>query len=211
MLTKLPNILTISRVLAIPVVICLLLFVDDPLGSWAAFAAYTYACITDFFDGYLARAWEQQSALGRFLDPIADKLLVAAVLLALVGVDRVHGLTVLPAAVILCREILVSGLREFLAEVRVGMPVSQLAKWKTTIQMLALGFLLVGPNGPDFGPLSTLDVGVYGLWGAAVLTLVTGLDYLFAGLRHIGATDAEAASGKRTGTGSKAPLEPSSR
>lgn len=216
MLTKLPNILTFSRVVAIPVVICLLLFVSDPLGSWAAFAAYTYACVTDFFDGYLARAWEQQSAFGRFLDPIADKLLVAAVLLALVGVDRVHGLTVLPAAVILCREILVSGLREFLAEVRVGMPVSQLAKWKTTIQMLALGFLLVGPNGPDFGPFSTTDIGVYGLWGAAVLTLVTGLDYLFAGLRHISATDAKAGgndakTAERPASSAKAPLETSSR
>jgi len=209
MLTKLPNILTFSRVVAIPVVICLLLFVDDPLGSWAAFAAYTYACITDFFDGYLARAWHQQSAFGRFLDPIADKLLVAAVLLVLVGVDRVSGLTVLPAAVILCREILVSGLREFLAEVRVGMPVSQLAKWKTTIQMLALGFLLVGPNGPDFGPLSTSEIGIYGLWGAAVLTLVTGFDYLLAGLRHIAETDGAAAEQSEPAKDDPSPSSPS--
>ena len=111
MLTKLPNILTFSRVLSIPVVVGLLLFVEGPLGSWLAFSVYTYACITDFFDGYLARAWHQQSAFGRFLDPIADKLLVASVLLVLVGIDRVSGLTVLPAAVILCREILVSGLK----------------------------------------------------------------------------------------------------
>ncbi len=143
MLRGLPNILTVSRILSIPVLICLLLFIDDPLGSWLAFSAYTYACITDFFDGYLARAWHQQSAFGRFLDPIADKLLVAAVLLALVGIDRISGLLVLPAAVILCREILVSGLREFLAEVDVSVPVSKLAKWKTGIQMLALGFLMV--------------------------------------------------------------------
>ena len=126
--------LTFSRVLAIPIVVYFILFVDDPHGSWLAFSAYTYACITDFFDGYLARAWHQQSAFGRFLDPIADKLLVSAVLLVLVGVDRISGVTVLPAAVILCREILVSGLREFLAEVQVGVPVSTLAKWKTTIQ-----------------------------------------------------------------------------
>src|SRR3989338_2507013 len=112
MLTKLPNILTFSRIIAIPVLVALLLFVDDPLGSWLAFAAYTFACVTDFFDGYLARAWHQQSAFGRFLDPIADKLLVASVLLVLVGIHRFSGLTVLPAAVILCREILVSGLRE---------------------------------------------------------------------------------------------------
>ena len=192
MLTRLPNVLTFSRVLAIPIVVYFILFVDDPHGSWLAFSAYTYACITDFFDGYLARAWHQQSAFGRFLDPIADKLLVSAVLLVLVGVDRISGVTVLPAAVILCREILVSGLRGFLAEVQVGVPVSTLAKWKTTIQMLALGFLLVGPNGPAFGPLSTSEVGVYGLWGAALLTLFTGLDYLFVGLRQIRAADSKA-------------------
>ncbi len=185
MFSTLPNILTFSRILAIPVVIGLLLFVDDPLGSWLAFSVYTYACITDFFDGYLARAWHMQSAFGRFLDPIADKLLVASILLGLVGIDRIYGLTVLPAAVILCREILVSGLREFLAEVQVSVPVTTLAKWKTTIQMLALGFLMVGPNGPDFGPLTTTEVGIWGLWAAAVLTLVTGYDYLLAGLKHI--------------------------
>jgi len=200
MLTKLPNVLTFSRVLAIPVVVCFLLFIKDPQGSWLAFAAYTYACVTDFFDGYLARVWHQQSAFGRFLDPIADKLLIAAVLLVLVGVDRVSGLTVLPAAVILCREILVSGLREFLAEVQVGVPVSTLAKWKTTIQMLALGFLLVGPSGPAFGPLSTTDIGIYGLWGAAALTLVTGLDYLIIGLRQIRETDNAAAKSSSPGT-----------
>lgn len=200
MLTKLPNVLTFSRVLAIPVVVCFLLFIEDPHGSWLAFAAYTYACVTDFFDGYLARVWHQQSAFGRFLDPIADKLLIAAVLLVLVGVDRVSGLTVLPAAVILCREILVSGLREFLAEVQVGVPVSTLAKWKTTIQMLALGFLLVGPSGPAFGPLSTTDIGIYGLWGAAALTLVTGLDYLIIGLRQIRETDNAAAKSSSPGT-----------
>jgi len=189
MLTQLPNILTVSRILAIPVLIGLLVFLDDPLASWLAFATYTYACVTDFFDGYLARAWHQQSAFGRFLDPIADKLLVASVLLALVGIDRLSGLTVLPAAVILCREILVSGLREFLAEVNVSVPVSQLAKWKTALQMLALGFLLVGPNGPDFGPLTTSEIGVFGIWGAAVITLITGYDYLVHGMRYISETD----------------------
>ena len=189
MLSSLPNILTVSRIFAIPIMICLMLFVDDPLGSWLAFSAYTYACITDFFDGYLARAWHQQSAFGRFLDPIADKLLVASILLALVGIDRVSGLTLLPAAVILCREILVSGLREFLAEIDVSVPVSKLAKWKTGLQMLALGFLMVGHNEPDFGPLTTSEIGITGLWVAAVLTLITGYDYLVHGLRHIVETD----------------------
>jgi cardiolipin synthase len=178
----------LGRIVAIPIVVGLF-FLDDPLGSWLAFAFYTLACVTDYFDGYLARTLDQQSAFGRFLDPIADKLLVAAVIFALVGVDRVAGLSVIPAAVILGREILVSGLREFLAEVRVGLPVSQLAKWKTTIQMLALGFLLVGPVGPDFVIATTLEIGIVGLWAAAVLTLITGYDYLRAGLRHIEETD----------------------
>ncbi len=185
---NLPNILTLSRILAIPIVVPFM-FMVPPLGNWLAFSVYTFACVTDFFDGYLARAWSQQSSFGRFLDPIADKLLVAAVLLMLVGVGPVDGIHMLPALVILCREILVSGLREFLADARVGVPVTVLAKWKTTVQMLALGFLIIGRAGPDFGPLSTTDVGLLGLWGAAILTLVTGYDYLRAGLSHISDTD----------------------
>lgn len=185
---NLPNVLTITRIAIIPVIIGFL-YMDPPAGNWIAFACYVYACVTDFFDGYLARAWSQQSALGRFLDPIADKLLVASLLLILVAVGRIEDLTTLPAAVILCREILVSGLREFLAEVRVSVPVSQLAKWKTTLQMLALGFLIVGPAGPDFWGASTTQIGIWGLWIAAALTLVTGYDYLRAGLKHISETD----------------------
>jgi cardiolipin synthase len=188
MIFNIPNILTFSRILAIPIVVGLV-FIDPPLGNWLAISVYASACITDFFDGYLARAWHQQSKLGRFLDPIADKLLVAAVLLMLVGIDRVSGFTVIPAAIILCREILVSGLREFLAGVHVSLPVSKLAKWKTTLQLIALGFLLVGEAGPDFGPFTTLKIGTYGLWVAAGITLITGFDYLVAGLRHIAASD----------------------
>jgi len=185
---NLPNILTFSRIVAIPVIIALM-YLPGPLGNWTAFAVYTYACITDFFDGYLARAWHQQSAMGRFLDPIADKLLIAAVLLMLVANDSITGLTVIPAAIILFREILVSGLREFLAEVQVRVPVTVLAKWKTFIQMLALGFLLVGFAGPDFGPITTMEIGIIGIWIAAALTVGTGYDYLKSGLKHISETD----------------------
>jgi len=194
MVLNIPNVLTVSRIFAIPVVLGFIYW-GGPAGHWLAFSAYTYACITDFLDGYLARAWHQQSAFGRFLDPIADKLLVAGILLMLVGVQTISSFHVLPAAVILCREILVSGLREFLAEARVSMPVSLLAKWKTTIQMLALGFLIVGVVGPDFGPygpigpLSTWEIGIYGLWLAAAITIVTGYDYLCAGMRHISESD----------------------
>jgi len=200
MVFNIPNILTVSRIVAIPVVIGFL-YLGGESGNWLAFTAYTYACITDFFDGYLARAWHQQSAFGRFLDPIADKLLVAGILLMLVGAQTISSIHVLPAAVILCREILVSGLREFLAEARVSMPVSLLAKWKTTIQMLALGFLIVGVVGPDFGPygpigpVSTWEIGIYGLWAAAVITLITGYDYLRSGLRHISESDKDYSGG----------------
>mgnify|MGYP001486226849 CR=1 FL=1 len=189
MVTKLPNLLTTSRIAVIPILIGVLMFVSDPAGSWVAFAIYVYACITDFFDGYLAREMQQESTLGMFLDPIADKLLVASVLLTLMGIDRMGGLTILPASVILCREIIVSGLREFLAQIKVSVPVTKLAKWKTSIQMLAIGFLLVGPSGPDFGPVSTTEIGIYGLWGAAVLTLFTGYDYLLVGMRQLTAKD----------------------
>ena len=190
MVLNIPNVLTVSRIIAIPVVL-LFIYWGGESGNWLALAVYTYACITDFFDGYLARAWHQQSAFGRFLDPIADKLLVAGVLFMLVGVESVAGVHILPAAVILSREILVSGLREFLAEARVGLPVSLLAKWKTTIQMLALGFLIVGHVGPDFGFATTWQIGAAGLWVAAVITLVTGYDYLRAGLKHIAESDAD--------------------
>ena len=200
MLFNIPNLLTVSRIVAIPIIIGFL-YMGGEWGNWLAFIAYTYACITDFFDGYLARAWHQQSAFGRFLDPIADKLLVAGVLLMLLGTQTISSIHVLAASVILCREILVSGLREFLAQAQVSMPVSLLAKWKTTIQMLALGFLIVGTVGPDFGPygpigpVSTLEIGIFGLWAAAVITVITGYDYLRSGLAHIAQSDKDYSEG----------------
>lgn len=181
-MTSLPNLLTLSRIVVIPLVVATF-YMDGAIARWVACALFVAAAITDWFDGYLARSRNQVSALGRFLDPIADKLLVAAVLLMLVAFDRVSPASVLPALVILLREILVSGLREFLAEIRIGMPVSRLAKWKTGIQMVALPVLLVGDVGPH-----ELPVRVFGeicLWAAAVLTMVTGWDYLRSGLKHM--------------------------
>ncbi len=188
MVTNLPNLLTFSRIVAMVLVVGLM-SMDPPRGNWLALAAYIYACLTDFFDGYLARVLDQQSALGRFLDPIADKLLVSGVLLMLAATNAVTGFAIIPAIIILCREILVSGLREFLAETQVSVPVSNLAKWKTTLQMIALGFLIVNEAGPDFGLLTTSEIGVYGLWIAAILTLVTGYDYLRTGMKHINDAD----------------------
>lgn len=183
MLSSLANILTLSRIVAIPVVVGFL-FMEPPLGNWLALAAYTYACVTDFFDGYVARVWEQQSALGRFLDPIADKLLVAAVLLILVGDGTLSDLNQWAAIIILCREILVSGLREYLAELRVPVPVTRLAKYKTAVQMVAIGFLIAGPAGDKVLPHTT-EIGIAGLWIAAILTLYTGFDYFRAGITHL--------------------------
>ena len=114
---------------------------------WVALAIFIAAGITDFFDGYLARTWDQQSKLGRMLDPIADKLLVSSCLLMLAADETIKGWSLFAAIIILCREILVSGLREYLAELRVSVPVTQLAKWKTTMQLVAIGFLLCGEAG----------------------------------------------------------------
>lgn len=176
------NILTLSRIAAIPL-IAALLFLDPPIFRWVALILFAVACITDFFDGYIARRMDQVSALGRFLDPIADKLVVGAILMALVATQKIAGWSVLPALIIMCREIMVSGLREYLAELKVGVPVSMLAKWKTTAQMIALGFLIVGNAGPDWLPVTEIGDGL--LWLAAVLTVVTGYDYLRLGLKHM--------------------------
>jgi cardiolipin synthase len=181
-MTALPNLLTLSRIAAIPVILVLLYF-DGPFWRWLACAIFAAACITDYFDGYLARSRSQVSELGRFLDPIADKLLVAAVILILVAERRLFGWAVLPALIILCREILVSGLREYLAGLNVSVPVSQLAKWKTLLQMVALGFLIVGDGVLPAWPIGL--IGQIGLWIAAALTLLTGYDYLKAGLKHM--------------------------
>lgn len=191
MVTSLPNLLTISRIFLIPLLVGSF-YVQGDAVRWLALGLFSVAGLTDYLDGYLARTRNQMSSLGRFLDPIADKLLVAAVLLMLCAFRRVSEIGFLPAVVILCREILVSGLREFLAEIRVGMPVSRLAKWKTGIQMVAIGFLLVGDAGPAVLPVQA--IGEVGLWIAALLTLVTGWDYLRAGLRHM--RSPQPASGK---------------
>jgi cardiolipin synthase len=182
MLTSVPNLLTYLRIALIPGLVGSF-YLNRPLANWLALAFFAVAGITDFLDGYLARAMAQQSPLGRMLDPIADKLLVSAALLMLVGKGTIAGPTLLAAVVILCREITVSGLREFLAEADVGVPVTTLAKWKTMLQMVAIGFLLAGPAGEAILP-GTVRIGEAGLWLAAVLTLYTGYDYLLAGMRH---------------------------
>ncbi len=189
MLTDLPNVLTLSRIAAIPLLV-VLVAARTPETDLTACILFSAAAITDYFDGKLARNRKQLSDLGRMMDPIADKLLVAAALMMLVGMGRLSAGGLYPAIVIMLREILVSGLREYLAGVRVGLPVTRLAKWKTGIQMGALGTLLAGNTSAVLLHIPWLPVSVIGetmLWMAAILTLVTGWDYLTAGLRHAAA------------------------
>jgi cardiolipin synthase len=184
----LPNILTYARIVAVPVVVGLLYWqsiFDGPLWlRWLALAIFIAAGVTDILDGYFARMWGQQSSLGRMLDPIADKLLVASCLLMLAADETIRGWTLLAAVIILCREILVSGLREFLADLRVGIPVTRLAKWKTLGQLVAIGFLIAGEAGEKVLP-QTIQIGISLLWLAAIVTLYTGWDYMRAGMRYM--------------------------
>ena len=195
---SLPNVLTYGRILAVPVLVGVMFierhgpttvgggvaWVSD-WPNWLALAIFVAACITDFFDGYLARVWSQQSSLGQMLDPIADKVLVGAALIMLVANGTIKSWSVWAAIIILSREILVSGLREYLAELRVKVAVANLAKWKTTLQMIALGVLIAGDAGDKlFGGWAT-PIGLVLLWLAALLTVYTGYDYFRAGLRHV--------------------------
>src|ERR1700724_595989 len=172
--------LTFARIAAIPVVVgCIYVqaIMDGPLWlRWVALAVFIAAGVTDFLDGYYARMWDQHSAFGRMLDPIADKLLAAD------GI--IHGWTLWAAIVILCREILVSGLREYLAALRVSVPVTKLAKWKTTIQLIAIGFLIAGEAGEQILPPTTM-IGIVLLWTSAIFTIYTGWDYFRAGIHHL--------------------------
>jgi CDP-diacylglycerol---glycerol-3-phosphate 3-phosphatidyltransferase len=187
MLTDLPNLLTISRIAAVPLVVALTAL-RRPEADLAACLVFSAAAVTDYFDGRIARFRRQLSDFGRMLDPIADKLLVGATLMVLAGEGRLGLFTLYPAIVILLREILVSGLREYLAGVRVGLPVTPLAKWKTGFQMGALGTLLAGDPTARLlgvGVVPVTAIGGVMLWVAAGLTLLTGWGYLAAGLSHV--------------------------
>src|ERR1700716_3232867 len=184
----LPNMLTYARIVAVPIVVGCMYGSDILQGGlwlrWLALVIFIAAGITDVLDGYFARIWGQQSSFGRMLDPIADKLLVSSCLLMLAADGTIRGWSLWAAIVILCREILVSGLREYLAELRASVPVTQLAKWKTTLQLVAIGFLIAGKAGDAVVPVVT-PVGLTLLWLSALLTLYTGWDYFRAGGRHL--------------------------
>lgn len=180
---NIPNCLTFARILAVPALVLALHYLEPATAHWTAFTIFVLASVTDWLDGYLARVWSQQSLLGAMFDPIADKLLVGATLMMLIADGTLTGTAIFAAIIILCREILVSGLREFLAGLQVRVIVTQLAKLKTFLQMLALALLLAGPASGSFAPV-TMQIGHVLLWVAAVLTLWTGSDYLRAAIRH---------------------------
>ncbi|WP_306089141.1 CDP-diacylglycerol--glycerol-3-phosphate 3-phosphatidyltransferase [Qipengyuania flava] len=193
----LPNILTLSRIFAIPLLAYFLWWPGWEMGYLLAFGLYCLMGVTDYFDGYLARTSGTVSKLGIFLDPIADKIMVAAVILVLAAQGVLRGpyvgdAHVIAGLIILMREIAVSGLREFLGPLQVSVPVSKLAKWKTTFQMISLGSLILGQGLPEWTiTLGEIDanvphtVGLATLWAAAVLTVITGWDYLRVGLKHM--------------------------
>tara|TARA_Y100000590_G_scaffold300558_1_gene338883 strand:+ start:768 stop:1310 length:543 start_codon:yes stop_codon:yes gene_type:complete len=176
---NLSNILTLSRIVIIPIIVALI-YLQGPIYGWIAFILFCIAGITDFFDGYFARIRNEVSNLGTFLDPIADKLLVAAVILILTSKKIIADWETIPALIILLRELAVSGLREYLAGIKVSVPVSKIAKFKTSLQLIALGILILSES----GIFSLIIFGKIGLWVAAVLTLYTGYDYLKSGFRH---------------------------
>ena len=194
---NLPNLLTLSRIVAVPLLVALLWWPTWQLGYGLGFAMYALMAITDYFDGYVARSYGAVSRLGAFLDPIADKIMVAAVILVLAAQGVLRGpyvgdMHVNAGLVILIREIAVSGLREFLGGLQVSMPVSKLAKWKTTFQLVSLGALILGHATPwwnvTLGGLTINvphTVGLTTLWAAAALTVITGWDYLRVGLKHM--------------------------
>lgn len=199
MMKRLPNILTFGRIVIIPVIVALF-FWDSQMARWLAFFLFVLAALTDFADGWIARRFRVASPLGRLFDPIADKLLVGALIVTLVWTGDAP---LVPAILIICRELLVSGLREYLAEHGVALPVTRLAKWKTTVQMVALGLLILGPGGPTFGEVvDTYVVGQVLFWVAAVLTLITGWVYLRSGLKRPAVADPEVQDRPTTTTAS---------
>jgi CDP-diacylglycerol--glycerol-3-phosphate 3-phosphatidyltransferase len=178
---NLANILTVFRLFLLPVII-LLLFKLTAAAAWAALIIYAIGAITDFFDGYVARKLNQVSEFGKFMDPISDKIYVTIILLALLAIDRIESYWVIPVMIIFIREFLVSGMREFLGPKNIQLPVTNLAKWKTTFQMLCLGFLIIGPYFPG-----AMIAGLMFLLSAAIITTITGWDYIKAGFKHMDA------------------------
>ncbi|RZB12323.1 CDP-diacylglycerol--glycerol-3-phosphate 3-phosphatidyltransferase [Ehrlichia minasensis] len=173
----LPNLLTILRVFAIPAIVYSF-YIGDNNSNYIAFIIFVFACVTDFFDGYLARIWKTQSKFGKLFDPIADKLIVAATVIMLIYIGKITGVTIIPVVVIICREILISGLREFLISMNVELPVIKLGKIKTFIQMAAIAMLMLNDS-------LILYIGEVILYFAAALTIYSAYLYVCIAIKYI--------------------------
>lgn len=180
---NLPNAMTIGRLMTLPLLV-ILMMIDSSWAAWSALALYTLGCITDYLDGYIARRYKLESNFGKFLDPVADKIFIATVLVSLIANGHLNDWGVIPVLLILCREFLISGLREFFGPKNIQFPVSKLAKWKTGIQMFALGFLIMGEYGVPVLPLN-VEIGYTLLIIATILTVITGWAYVKEGLKHL--------------------------
>ena len=183
MIFKIPNILTLGRLILVPVLV-FAYYLPGSLGDWFSFSIFVLASFTDFLDGFFARLLKQQSKLGELLDPIADKIIVVTALFLLVADNQINGHDVIACIIIICREILVSGLREYLAKFKLRMPVSNMAKVKTFFQMLSISILLTGPSGNKLLFEIGTELGIYLLWISALLTLITGYSYIKKGIEH---------------------------
>ena len=188
MRSNLPNLLTVFRILLIPIILAAL-YTESVMGQWTATVAFMAACLTDFLDGYLARAWKQTSRFGQFLDPVADKLLISSCLIMLAGFGHISNFALIPACIIVCREIIVSGLREHLGSHSPELKVSTMAKAKTMVQMLAISSLLLGKTA--LSESFFLILGETLLWLAALLSIITGLDYWQRCIHHLGEDEVE--------------------
>ncbi len=183
MLKQLPNILTIFRIIIIPFLV-LAFYIGGAVGIWSAVVLFALAGISDYLDGYLARLMKQTSAFGQFLDPVADKLVIIVSLVLIIAFNHLQGFWILSAIIIIIREVMISGLREFLAPHNVQVPVSKLAKWKTTVQMVFIGFLIAGEYGAEVVPYS-IEIGQLGLVIAMIITVITGWSYMKIGCKTI--------------------------
>lgn len=180
---NIPNILTVGRLVTLPLLMAFMM-VDEPWAAWSALAIYTLGCITDWFDGYIARRYNVISPFGQFLDPVADKIFIASVLVTLLANGHLNAWGIIPVGLILSREFLISGLREFFGPRNVVFPVSPLAKWKTGIQMFSLGFLIMGEHGTSVLPWN-VEIGYTLLAAATILTFITGWSYFREGIKHL--------------------------
>ena len=188
---NIPNMLSAYRIVLVPI-LAYFFFVGGETATWINVVLFFFACLSDYFDGAIARSTGESTTFGKFLDATSDKILIGSVLLLLIAFNRITGIWIVPALIIFIREILVSGLREFLGQYNVAVPVTWIGKWKTAVQMFASGFLMAGEYGPSVVPHS-VEIGLVAFVIATIMTLISGADYLIAGIKTVKEIDSKRA------------------